>query len=125
MTDTTNAAAVALLILNEKLSDWRNGPEPVWNSTWPVYLVQLNINAALSADLGELQALYEDISATSLLLAKLLWRRSNILNKSGSFSIDIMVRLTGYIDETGGGKGLYRAFIQPKLDELNDFDLKY
>lgn len=55
----------------------------------------------------------------------MLRRRSDILNRSGSFSIDRLVRLTDYIDEAGQENGLYRNYIQPRLDELNGFDLKY
>lgn len=55
----------------------------------------------------------------------MLRRRSDILNRSGSFSIDRLVRLTDYIDEAGRENGLYRNYIHPRLDELNGFDLKY
>lgn len=165
MIDTTNdAAAQALLLLNEKLHHWRNGPEPVWNSTWPVFerlisqhdqmktvYIELAAKkvtgqrlwvlleqcifsggfgtaghyAVLRADHLELQALCEEISVTSIWLAQRLRRRSEILNRSCSFSIDRRVRLTDYIDEAGSGNGLYSMYIQPKLEELNNFDLKY
>ncbi|WP_240947015.1 hypothetical protein [Dickeya zeae] len=58
-------------------------------------------------------------------LEMMLRRRSDILNRSGSFSIDRLVRLTDYIDEAGRENGLYRNYIHPRLDELNGFDLKY
>jgi hypothetical protein len=35
--NTKDFAAQALQILKEKLSDWRDGPEPVWNSTRSVF----------------------------------------------------------------------------------------
>lgn len=165
MIDKTKDVAVqALQILKEKLSDWRDGTVPVWNSTWPVFerlitrhdemknvyaeLKEKNVSdqrlwvlleqcifagafatesnhAALRADHRELQMLSEEISCAAIRLEMMLRRRSDILNKSGSFSIDRLVRLTDYIDEAGQENGLYRNYIQPRLDELNGFDLKY
>jgi len=51
--------------------------------------------------------------------------RSDILNRSGSFTTDRLIRLTDYLDEAGHKNGLYRSYIQPRLNELNSFDLKY
>ncbi|WP_337263630.1 MULTISPECIES: hypothetical protein [unclassified Serratia (in: enterobacteria)] len=82
-------------------------------------------HAALRADHRELQVLCEDISVMSIQLAQLIRRRSEILNNSGCFNVDRMLRLTDYIDEAGYENGLYRTYIQPKLDELNGFDLRY
>lgn len=154
----------ALQILKEKLSDWRDGTEPAWNSTWSVFerlitrhdemkivyaeLQEKNVSgqrlwvlleqcifagafatesnhAALRADYRDLQILSEEISGAAIRLEMMLRRRSEILNRSGNFSIDRLVRLTDYIDEAGQENGLYRNYIQPRLDELNDFDLKY
>lgn len=165
MTKTTNNVAVQTLqLLKEKLNDWRNGTEPAWRSTWPVFerliirhdemqavyaelgemmltTQQLWVfmeqcvfagafgtaeqHAALRAEHDELTSLNEEISIMSIKLAQRLRRRSDILNRNGSFSIDRIVRLTDYLDATSSENGLYRSFIQLKLEELNDFDLKY
>ncbi|EAO1992890.1 hypothetical protein E0G79_24465 [Salmonella enterica] len=82
-------------------------------------------HAVLRADYNELQSLNEDISYTALQLEAMLRRRSDILNRSGSFSVDRLLRLTDFLDEAGRENGLYRSYIQPRLDELNGFDLKY
>lgn len=82
-------------------------------------------HAALRADYIELQSLSEDISCTALQLEAMLRRRSDILNRSGSFTIDRLLRLTDFLDEAGRKNGLYRSYIQPRLEELNGFDLKY
>ncbi|MGK6821961.1 hypothetical protein ACKU5W_001980 [Klebsiella pneumoniae] len=55
----------------------------------------------------------------------MLRRRSDILNRSGSFTIDRLLRLTDFLDEAGRENSLYRSYIQPRLEELNGFDLKY
>ena len=81
--------------------------------------------AALRADYSELQTLSKDISRTAKQLETMLRRRGDILNRNGSFTIDRLNRLTEYLDEAGRDNGLYRSFIQPRLDELNSFDLKY
>lgn len=82
-------------------------------------------HSALRADYTELQSLNEDISRTALQLEAMLRRRSDILNRSGSFTLDRLLRLTDFLDEAGRENGLYRSYIQPRLDELNGYDLKY
>ncbi|MBN0517247.1 hypothetical protein JTM39_37390, partial [Pseudomonas aeruginosa] len=67
----------------------------------------------------------EDIPRTALRLEAMLRRRSDILNRSGSFTIDRLLRLTDFLDEAGRENSLYRSYIQPRLEELNGFDLKY
>lgn len=82
-------------------------------------------HAAIRADYIELQSLSEDISRTALQLETMLRRRSDILNRSGRFTIDRLLRLTDFMDEAGCKNGLYQSYIQPRLEELNRFDLKY
>ncbi|WPS11033.1 hypothetical protein SM907_24520 (plasmid) [Klebsiella aerogenes] len=82
-------------------------------------------HAGLRADYSELQSLSEDIPRTALRLEAMLRRRSDILNRSGSFTIDRLLRLTDFLDEAGRENSLYRSYIQPRLEELNGFDLKY
>ncbi|WP_225622423.1 hypothetical protein [Musicola keenii] len=82
-------------------------------------------HAILRADHRELQELCEAIPVMSIRLAQALRRMSDILNRSGYFGVDRMVRLTDYIDEAGRENWLYRSYIQPRLDELSSFDLKY
>ncbi|MFP1878533.1 hypothetical protein ACLEE3_08205 [Lonsdalea quercina] len=82
-------------------------------------------HATLRADHKELLEINENIMVMSIKLAELLERRSEILNRSGHFYIDNMVRLTDFIDEAGKDNGLYRSNIQPQLNLLNHYDLKY
>lgn len=82
-------------------------------------------HAALRADYTELQTLSKDISRTAIQLETMIRRRSDILNRNGSFTIDRLICLTDYLDEAGHDNGLYQRFIQPRLDELRSFDLKY
>lgn len=82
-------------------------------------------HAALRADHIELQSLNGDISRTALQLEAMIRRRSDILNRSGSFTIDRLLHLVDFLNEAGRENGLYRSYVQPRLDELNGFDLKY
>lgn len=65
-----DTAAQALRLLREKLSDWRDGPEPAWRSTWPVF-------ERLIARHNEMVPVYEELARrkiTSYLLWPLLER---------------------------------------------------
>ncbi|WP_024186583.1 hypothetical protein [Escherichia coli] len=82
-------------------------------------------HAALRADYRELQSIGEEIPLLSIRLATLLRRRSDILNRSGAFSVNTMTRVTDYLDAAGRENGLYQSWIQPELEALSRFELKY
>lgn len=154
----------AVQLLKKNLSSYRDGSEPVWNTTWPVFerliarhhemkpvyteleekklsgqslwtlLDMIIMTAAFNTDEEsatlrdeylELQKTNKEISQIASRLVTLLRRRGVILNSSGSFSVDHFCRLTDYIDHAAQDNGLYRSYIQPRLAELDNFDLKY
>lgn len=154
----------ALLLLKENLCDWRDGPSPVWRSTWPVFerfierhdemlsvyhelatkgvtgiklwnlLEQIIFSgtfskkenhAELRADYEELAALNDSIGEASTRLAAMIERRSEILNQSGHFRSERMVRLSDLIDEAGSGNAYYEGFLRKELKPLKRYDLKY
>lgn len=82
-------------------------------------------HAALRADYKELQSIGDDIPVLSRRLATLLRRRSDILNRSGAFDVNTMTRVTDYLDMAGRENTLYQRQIQPQLEALSHFDLKY
>lgn len=82
-------------------------------------------HAQMRAEYRELQALNEAISAMSIRLAQLIDERAALLNRSGHFYVERMLRLREFIDAAGFHNGHYRSRIQPELDKLNEFDRKY
>ncbi|CAI1207238.1 hypothetical protein [Serratia proteamaculans] len=81
--------------------------------------------AQLRADHQELTALNDTISAMSIQLAEMLERRSALLDKSGHFACERMLKLTEFIDDAGEGNGHYLSYLKPELQRLNSFDLRY
>ncbi|QTL41596.1 hypothetical protein HGO23_02690 [Xenorhabdus budapestensis] len=159
-----NAGSVALQILKEKLHLFRDCPEQVLHSTWPIFehlierhdemipvYEELSLNhvtgkrlwtfmeqcifagayatkenhATVRNDFKRLQTLNKEISETSTKLAQLIEKRDNLLNFSGHFYVNRMIRLTEFIEAAGRKNSLYRSNISPKLRELNEYELKY
>ncbi|MHB9323266.1 hypothetical protein ACP3TG_29960 [Phytobacter diazotrophicus] len=79
-------------------------------------------HAALRADYRELQAIAKEIPILSYRLATLLRRRSDILNRSGAFSVNYMTRVTDYLDMAGRENSLYQSRIKPEMEVLSHFD---
>ncbi|EOW3238578.1 hypothetical protein AAIG28_23265 [Citrobacter freundii] len=61
----------------------------------------------------------------SMQLAEMLERRSVLIDKSGHFGCERMIKLTEFIDDAGEGNGHYPFYLKPELQRLNSFDLKY
>lgn len=66
-----------LQLLKEKLSDWRDGPSPVWRSTWPVFerLIERH---------DEMRSVYHELAANGVTDIK-LWNLLEQFIFSGTF----------------------------------------
>lgn len=80
---------------------------------------------AIRADHRELQMLNDEISWMSIKLAQFLDARDALLNRSGHFHVERMLRLTDFINVAGKGNYLYCTRIKPELENLSHYDLKY
>lgn len=80
---------------------------------------------AIRADHRELQMLNDEISWMSIKLAQFLDARDALLNRSGHFHVERMLRLTDFINVAGKGNYLYCSRIKPELEKLSHYDLKY
>lgn len=113
----------------EELAEKRVTGIPLW------ILIEQCILAAVEGESGEhntiraeyreLQTLNEEISAMSIRLALLIDERDALLNRSGHFHVERMLRLTDVIDAAGNDNYLYRTRIKPELENLGQYDLKY
>ncbi|WP_324724470.1 hypothetical protein [Lelliottia sp. JS-SCA-14] len=74
----TEAPDQALLLLKEKLCDWRDGPSPVWRSTWPVFERFIERHK-------EMQPVYRELAANGVTDIK-LWNLLEQFIFSGAFS---------------------------------------
>lgn len=81
--------------------------------------------ATLRADHQELVGLNDNISAMSMQLAEMLERCSALIDKSGHFGCERMLKLTEFINDAGEGNGHYLSFLKPELQRLNSFDFRY
>ncbi|WP_313052628.1 hypothetical protein [Pantoea piersonii] len=116
---------------------------PVWNELWDKKVTGITLwnlteqcifasitsekgeHAQLWADYRELQALNKDIADAYIELARLTERRDELLNRSGHFHVEHMFRLTDIIDAAGSENYLYRSYIRPELQKLDQYGLKY